>query len=103
VLGIGLTKGGRFAVLAYNSLGWLEIYVAASKAGVIVVPINFRLVGLEVRFILENVGVKALIVQDELAGIVEEIRADLSIPERNHIHFGRASFRNHRQPEKRGP
>ena len=41
----------------------------------IVVPINFRLVGPEVRFILDNAGAKALIVQDELAGVVEEIRS----------------------------
>jgi fatty-acyl-CoA synthase len=44
---------------------------------------------LEVRFILENAGAKALIVQDELAGIAEEIRANLPIPERNYIHFGK--------------
>src|ERR1700722_20666793 len=80
LLGIGLVKGDRFAVLAYNSLEWLEIYAAAAKAGIIVVPINFRLVGPEVRFILENAGAKALIVQDELAGVVEEIRADLPLP-----------------------
>ena len=48
LLGIGLAKGDRFAVLAYNCLEWLEIYAAAAKAGVIVVPINFRLIGPEV-------------------------------------------------------
>ena len=88
LLGIGLAKGDRFAVLAYNSLEWLEIYAAAAKAGVIVVPINFRLVGPEVRFILQNAGAKALIVQDELASVAEAIRADLAIPDKNYIHFG---------------
>src|SRR5439155_8971215 len=77
LLGLGLAKGDRFAVLAYNSLEWLEIYFAASKAGLICVPINFRLVGPEVRFIVENAGATAMIVQDELAGVIEEIRADL--------------------------
>jgi acyl-CoA synthetase (AMP-forming)/AMP-acid ligase II len=76
-------------VLAYNCLEWLEIYAAASKAGLIVVPINFRLVGPEVRFIVENAGARALIVQDELIGLVEEIRADLSV--RHYIHFGVAA------------
>ncbi|WP_428491938.1 hypothetical protein [Rhodopila sp.] len=66
----------------------MGIYAAAAKAGVIVVPINFRLVGPEVRFILRNAGTTALIVQDELAGVVEEIRADLSFPEKNYIYFG---------------
>ena len=88
LLGIGLKKGDRFAVLAYNTLEWVEIYMAAAKAGLVVLPINFRLVGPEVRFIVENATPSAMIVQDELAGIVEEIRADLSVPPGNYIHFG---------------
>ncbi len=51
-------------------------------------PINFRLIGPETRFILENAGATALIVQDELAGVVEDIRAELPIPQANIIHFG---------------
>jgi fatty-acyl-CoA synthase len=64
LLGLGLSKGDRFAVLAYNRVEWLEFYAAAAKAGLIIVPINFRLIGPEIRFIIENAGVTALIVQD---------------------------------------
>jgi acyl-CoA synthetase (AMP-forming)/AMP-acid ligase II len=88
LLGLGLSKGDRFAVLAYNRVEWLEFYAAAAKAGLIIVPINFRLVGPEIRFIIENAGVTALIVQDELAGVLEEIRADLPVAGTNYIHFG---------------
>jgi fatty-acyl-CoA synthase len=45
LLGLGLTKGDRVAVLAYNAVEWAEIYVAAAKAGLVAVPLNFRLVG----------------------------------------------------------
>ena len=89
LLGIGLKKGDRFAILAYNTLEWAEIYMAAAKAGLIALPINFRLVGSEVRFIIENAEASALIVQDELAGVVEEIRADLPVPTDKYIHFGK--------------
>jgi fatty-acyl-CoA synthase len=88
LLGIGLKKGDRFAILAYNKLEWAEIYMAAAKAGLIALPINFRLVGPEVRFIIENAGASALIVQDELTKIVEEIRADLPVSAGHYIHFG---------------
>ena len=88
--GLGLSKGDRFCVLAYNSLEWLEVYFAASKAGLICVPINFRLAGPEVGFIVENAGAAAMIVQDELAGVIEEIRSGLSVPAGNYIHFGEA-------------
>ena len=89
LLGLGLKKGDRVAVLAYNRVEWAEIYAATAKAGLIVVPINFRLVGPEVRFVVENAECSALIVQDELAGVVEEIRADLPVPAANLVHFGR--------------
>ncbi len=88
LLGLGLAKGDRFAVLAYNCVEWLEFYAAAAKAGLVIVPINFRLVGPEVRFIVENAGATALIVQDELMGVVEGVRADLPVSPANYIHFG---------------
>src|ERR1700720_326139 len=66
LFGLGLAKGDRVAVLAYNCVEWLEIYAAAAKAGVIAVPINFRLLGPEIRYIAENCDARALIVQDEL-------------------------------------
>ncbi|MBV9655521.1 MAG: AMP-binding protein [Acetobacteraceae bacterium] len=101
LLGIGLRKGDRFAVLAYNTLEWAELYMAASKAGLIALPINFRLVGPEVKFIVENARAAAIIVQDELAGVVEEIRRELSVPDGNYIHFGQrpcpAGYRDYEQ------
>ena len=52
--GIGLSKGDRVCVLAYNCVEWLEIYAAAALAGVVAVPVNFRLTGQEARYIVEN-------------------------------------------------
>jgi fatty-acyl-CoA synthase len=88
LLGLGLAKGDRVAVLAFNRVEWAEIYAATAKAGLVVVPINFRLLGPEVRFIVEDAGASVLIVQDELAGVVEAIRADLSFPPANLVHLG---------------
>ena len=42
--GLGLSKGDRIAVLAYNCLEWVEIYAGAAKAGLVIVPFNFGLV-----------------------------------------------------------
>ena len=69
LLGLGLAKGDRVAVLAYNCVEWLEIYAAAAKAGVIAVPINFRLVGAgDPLHRRRTARPRAFIVQDELAG-----------------------------------
>jgi fatty-acyl-CoA synthase len=87
LVGLGLRKGDRLAVLAYNCLEWMEIYAAISKAGLVVVPINFRLIGSEVQYIVENSEAKALIVQHDLLDRVETIRAERLIAEDKYIHF----------------
>jgi fatty-acyl-CoA synthase len=58
--------------------------------GWIAVPINFRLVGPEIRYIVENCEAKALIVQDELLDSIEAVRSDVSVPVENFIMFGGA-------------
>jgi len=88
LLGLGLRKGDRVAVLAYNCVEWLEIYAAVAKAGLVAVPVNFRLLSPEVRYIARDATVRAFIVQDELFDRVEPVRADLGIPETHYVCFG---------------
>jgi acyl-CoA synthetase (AMP-forming)/AMP-acid ligase II len=77
LLGLGLSKGDRVGVLAFNCIEWLEIYAAVAKAGLVATPINFRLVAPEIRFILQNCDARALIVEEALFGPIEEVLADL--------------------------
>jgi fatty-acyl-CoA synthase len=88
LIGLGLTKGERVAILAYNCVEWCEIFAATAKAGLVALPINFRLIGKEVQYILENAEASAFIVQDDLVGVVEEVRNNLSIKPDRYIHFG---------------
>jgi len=88
LLGLGLAKGDRVAVLAYNCVEWMEIYAATAKAGLVMVPVNFRLVGPEVAYIVADSGARALIVQDALAAVIEEIRDGLPVDAARRIHFG---------------
>jgi acyl-CoA synthetase (AMP-forming)/AMP-acid ligase II len=60
---IGLKKGDRFAVLAYNCVEWMEIYAAAAKGGFICVPLMFRLAPGEMEYIVNHCEAKAFIVQ----------------------------------------
>src|SRR5215212_4495541 len=86
--GIGLHKGDRVAILAYNCIEWMEIYVALGKAGLIAVPVNFRLVAEEIRYIVEDCGATAFIVQDELLDRVDGIRENLDIELNCFVCFG---------------
>jgi acyl-CoA synthetase (AMP-forming)/AMP-acid ligase II len=88
LLGLGLKKGDRVALLAFNRVEWMEIYIALAKAGLVAVPVNFRLVTPEVKYIAEHCEARAFIVQEELAGVVEPLRGELAISERAWIHIG---------------
>ena len=59
-------KGDRVALLAYNCVEWMEIYVALARAGLVAVPINFRLLGAEIEYIVAHCEARAFIVQDDL-------------------------------------
>jgi fatty-acyl-CoA synthase len=85
---LGLRKGDRVAVLAYNRVEWMEIYIALAKAGLVAVPVNFRLVGPEIQYIVEHSAAKAFVVQDELASAVEGLRGGLGIAEESWIYLG---------------
>jgi fatty-acyl-CoA synthase len=90
LLALGLGKGDRVAVLAHNCLEWAEIYAATAKAGLIVVPINFRLSAPECGYIIRDCAATAVIVQAGLEGLIEEVRTDLPVPGQNYVHFGGA-------------
>jgi fatty-acyl-CoA synthase len=77
MLGLGLVPGDRVALLAYNAIEWLEIYVALARAGLVAVPVNFRLQAREIAYIVDHAEARALIVQDALRGVVEPVLPEL--------------------------
>jgi acyl-CoA synthetase (AMP-forming)/AMP-acid ligase II len=82
---LGLQPGDRVALLAYNRLEWLEIYVALARAALVAVPVNFRLAGAEVAYIVQHSQARAFIVQDALRGVVEGVRAELDIDDHCYV------------------
>jgi len=86
---IGVKKGDRFAILAYNCVEWLEIYASAAKSGQITVPIMFRLAAPEIEYVINHCECKALIVAKEFVQMVNSFRNKLpTIPKENFIYFG---------------
>jgi acyl-CoA synthetase (AMP-forming)/AMP-acid ligase II len=77
LLGLGLAPGDKVACLLENRIEIIELYVAAAKAGLVVVPVNFRLVAAEVKYIVENSDARAVVTEDEFAPVIDEIRRDL--------------------------
>ena len=52
----GLRKGDRVAVLLPNCHQFVEIFYGAARAGLVVVPLNWRLVADELAFMLRDSG-----------------------------------------------
>lgn len=78
LLGMGLQAGDRVAVLAYNSIEWMEIYVALARAGLVAVPLNFRLSAPEIGYILGNSEARALIAGEEFVATIQSLDEDLA-------------------------
>ena len=78
----------RVAVLAHNCIEWMEIYAALARAGLVAVPLNFRLTAPEMAYIAEHSEARAFIVQDALAEVVEPLRQSLGLEPNAWIGFG---------------
>ena len=79
LLARGLSKGDRVAVLAYNNVEWMEIYVALARAGLVAVPINFRLTAAEIAYIAGHAEATAVIAGAEFCATVDAIRNQIPL------------------------
>ena len=89
LMALGLQKGDKLAVILENSIEIVELFLATAKTGIVMVPINFRLAGPEVEYIVNNSDAKALVVHDLFADTVRPVRDKLqNIAPENFIMVG---------------
>jgi acyl-CoA synthetase (AMP-forming)/AMP-acid ligase II len=62
----GVGRGDVVAVLLHNSDRFLELMHAISHLGAIFMPLNWRLVGPEIAYILDHAGAKVIVSEPEL-------------------------------------
>ncbi len=72
----GLVPGDRIAILSKNNIAFIELLYAASKYGLVLVPLNFRLAYPEIDFILIDSGSKILFYEPEFKEIVKQLETD---------------------------
>lgn len=77
LLAKGCKPGDHVSILAYNCIEYYEILFALGKAGMVAVPINFRLVGDEILYISNNSDAKFFIYEAPFAGIIKDIQSKL--------------------------
>ncbi len=73
----GLKRGDKVAILLMNCLEWLPIYFGALKAGVTVVPVNFRYSAEEIEYCLKLADVSVLVFGPEFIDRVTSVKDSL--------------------------
>jgi len=74
---LGIKQGERIAYLGKNSDAFFELLLGAIKANVVMAPVNWRLAGPEVAFIVEDCKAPVLFVGPEFITLVKTIRAQI--------------------------
>ena len=80
---LGVTPGDRVAYIAPNTHAQLESFYAVPQTGAVLVPINFRLVADDFRYLIQHSGAKVVCAGADHIAAVESIRADL----KDVVHF----------------
>lgn len=77
LLDAGLQRGDRIAVLAKNCVEYALVYFAASRAGVVPVPLNYRSAPAEWAYVIQDSGAPLLLVADAYQPGIDTLRAEL--------------------------
>ncbi len=72
----GIAVGDRVAIVSHNSARLLTALFGVSGSGRVLVPINFRLVAEEVRYIVQHSGARVLMVDPELADALDDVECE---------------------------
>ena len=73
----GIEQGDRVGYLGFNHPMFLVALFATARLGAVFVPLNFRLTGPELEFVIGDAGVHTLLVGAEHVEVVEKIRPQL--------------------------
>jgi acyl-CoA synthetase (AMP-forming)/AMP-acid ligase II len=79
----GVGPGDHVGIYAYNSVEWVETAWAVFKLRAVWININYRYVKEELRYLLTNADLKALVHQREFSPLVAALLPDL--PELQHV------------------
>jgi fatty-acyl-CoA synthase len=74
---LGIAEGERVAMVSHNSARLLTALFGVSGSGRILVPVNFRLVAEEVKYIVAHSGARVLLVDPELEAALADVECEM--------------------------
>ena len=76
---IGIRKGDHVGIYAYNRLEWVEAMLACYKLCAVPVNINYRYVEEELRYLLADADIKAIVFERQFAPLLAAIKPQLPL------------------------
>ena len=73
---LGIGKGDRVGILAYNCPRYFELFGLA-KAGRVCVPLNCRSMGRELSYLINHSELSALVLESDFIDVVDSVREEL--------------------------
>src|SRR5262245_16963929 len=73
----GVCRGDRVAFIGFNQPAFFDVMFAAARLGAIFVPLNFRLTGPELDYIINDAGVHTIVADSAHRGVIDGIRKSL--------------------------
>ncbi len=87
---MGITPGGRVAILDYNSRRYMELYFGMAETDAVLAPLNFRLSAREYIYILNDSGAEAVIFHADFKPVMAEVRSSVKDLKQYYIAEGEA-------------
>ena len=78
---MGVAAGDRVAYIAPNTHALLESFYAVPQIGAVLVPINYRLTGHEMAYIINHSGAKVLCAHPDYIDELDKVREELPLVE----------------------
>jgi acyl-CoA synthetase (AMP-forming)/AMP-acid ligase II len=76
----GIQKGDRIALLAENCNEYIILFAVAQKTGCILVPMNYRLAGAEIDYLIHNSEPSLFIVESKFQHLLDAAPAAAAVP-----------------------
>lgn len=83
--GMGISPGGRVAILDYNTYRYMELYFGMAASGCVLSPLNTRLKAEEYIYILKDSEAEALIFHADFKHVAEQIHQ--AVPTLKHYYI----------------
>lgn len=88
----GFKPNDKISIMLRNCSEYMEIVFALAKIGVTCVPINVRLVGEEIKYIMNNSDSRALILEEEFIEKISPIITDLKCEQDQYYLVGKRAW-----------